>query len=73
MCGGHDRSHSWLMLLGCAVPLLMIFILPLLGVREGWVIPIALLAMLLCHLVVAAVASPSATSDLGSGDSNAHH
>lgn len=41
------------MLVGCLAPLLLIFVLPLAGVREGWVIPIALAAMLACHFVAA--------------------
>lgn len=53
MCCGPGHKHSWLMLLGCLGPLLLIFVLPLVGVREGWVIPIALAAMLACHLLAA--------------------
>ena len=53
MCCGPGNKHSWMMLLGCLGPLLLIFLLPTLGVREGWILPIALGAMLLSHLVMA--------------------
>lgn len=53
MCCGPGHKHSWLMLLGCLAPLLLIFVLPLVGVRGGWVLPVTLGAMLLCHLLMA--------------------
>ena len=75
MSGGHEHRHSWLMLIGCALPLLMIFVLPLLGIRQGWVVPIALAAMLLCHLMTGAVASRGAKGhgEAATGDAHAHH
>ena len=73
MCGGHNSKHSWLVLLGCMVPLLMIFVLPLLGVREGLIVPIALVAMLLCHLVTAGLASRGAADQGTQGGSHVHH
>lgn len=77
MHGGHGHKHSWMMLIGCLVPLLMIFVLPLLGVREGWIVPLALGAMLLCHLVSAAAVARKSKSDKhiddAQGDHDAHH
>ena len=40
--------HSWLMMMGCAVPLVGIILLPLLGVKLGGVLP--LLLILACPL-----------------------
>ena len=42
MCCGPGHKHSWLMLLGCLGPLLLIFLLPAFGVRGGWILPLAL-------------------------------
>lgn len=84
MCCGPGHKHSWLMLLGCLGPLLVIFVLPLVGVREGWVIPIALAAMLACHLLAATfswrrggsdhdAARPTDRARPEGGSSHAHH
>lgn len=76
MCIGIGHKHSWIMLVGCAVPLLMIFVLPLLGVRDGWVVPVALAAMLFCHLITANVAARGARnshSHSTSGEPHVHH
>lgn len=84
MCCGPGHKHSWLMLLGCLGPLLLIFVLPLVGVREGWVIPIALAAMLACHLFAATFSWRRGGSDHDAarptdrirpegGSSHAHH
>ncbi|MFM9994950.1 MAG: hypothetical protein ACKVU4_04015 [Phycisphaerales bacterium] len=70
--------------LGCLGPLLLIFMLPLVGVREGWVIPIALAAMLACHLLTATFswrrsgadhdgAPPTDPGRAEGGNSHAHH
>ncbi|MFA6043728.1 MAG: hypothetical protein WC718_01980 [Phycisphaerales bacterium] len=72
------------MLLGCLGPLLLIFVLPFVGVREGWVIPIALAAMLACHLLTATFswrrsgsdhdgAPPTDPGRAEGGNSHAHH
>lgn len=64
------------MLIGCAVPLLMIFDLPLLGVHEGWVVPVALAAMLVSHFITATFAARGARnghSHPTSGEPHAHH
>ncbi|MGQ0627228.1 MAG: hypothetical protein ACT4PL_03905 [Phycisphaerales bacterium] len=72
------------MLLGCLGPLLLIFVLPLVGVREGWVIPIALAAMLACHLLTATFSwrrggsdrdatPPTESARREGGSGHAHH
>ena len=45
-------SHFWRMLLGCMIPMLMIFVLPLFGVSEGVTLTIFLVLMLGCHLLM---------------------
>ncbi|MEX2016451.1 MAG: hypothetical protein WD873_07400 [Candidatus Hydrogenedentales bacterium] len=45
------KLHIW-MLLGCLVPFLLIFVLPIFGVSEGALVPIFVLAMLGCHLLM---------------------
>ncbi len=40
------------MLLGCMIPIAMIFVLPLLGVREGVTLAVFLVLMLGCHLLM---------------------
>ena len=84
MCCGPGHKHLWLMLLGCLGPLLLIFVLPLVGVREGWVIPIALAAMLACHLLTATFSwrrggsdrdatPPTESARREGGSGHAHH
>ena len=45
-------SHYWRMLLGCMIPILMIFALPLFGVSEGVTLTVFLVLMLGCHLLM---------------------
>ncbi|QDV83750.1 hypothetical protein TBK1r_26920 [Stieleria magnilauensis] len=45
-------SHFWRMLLGCMIPIAMIFVLPLLGVSEGVTLAVFLVLMLGCHLLM---------------------
>jgi hypothetical protein len=84
MCCGPGHKQSWMMLLGCLGPLLLIFLLPAFGVRDGWVIPIALGAMLSCHLMMAGFSwrhgghedhgdGEPQTRPLQTGDTHAHH
>ena len=40
-----------MMLVGCAVPLLLIFLLPAIGMGSGWVLVLAIGAMFACHLM----------------------
>ena len=84
MCCGPGHKHSWMMLLGCLGPLLLIFLLPAFGISGGWILPIALGAMLLCHLAMAGFAwrhgqhkdhceGDPQTHSLQTGDTHAHH
>lgn len=43
-------SHTLRMLLGCLLPLLLIFLLPLFGLGEGVTLFVALVLMFACHL-----------------------
>ena len=43
-------SHTLKMLLGCLVPLLLIFVLPLFGVGEGVTLFVFIVLMFACHL-----------------------
>lgn len=51
-------KHFLIMLLGCALPILLIFLLPVLGVNEGFTLAIFLLLMLGCHLMHFRLHSP---------------
>ncbi len=55
-------KHSWLMMVGCAIPIVGIILLPLLGVKIGGVLP--LLLILACPL--------SMMFMMGSGKGHAH-
>jgi len=45
-------KHTLTMLLGCAVPMLLLFILPVLGVNTGVTMAIVIALMLGCHLLM---------------------
>ncbi|MGE4093975.1 MAG: hypothetical protein AB7G75_24400, partial [Candidatus Binatia bacterium] len=45
-------SHTLRMLLGCLLPLALIFVLPLLGVDQGISLFIFLILMFACHLLM---------------------
>lgn len=45
-------SHTVRMLIGCILPLLLIFVLPLLGVGEGVTLFIFIVLMFACHLLM---------------------
>ena len=45
-------SHFWRMLLGCMVPMLLIFVLPMFGVSEGVTLTVFIVLMLGCHLLM---------------------
>lgn len=45
-------SHSWRMLVGCVLPFLLIFALPLLGVSQGITLFAAMALMFGCHLLM---------------------
>ena len=44
-------KHLLIMLLGCGLPILLIFLLPALGVSEGVTLAVFLVLMLFCHLL----------------------
>ncbi|MGQ9424339.1 hypothetical protein ACXYTJ_00135 [Gilvimarinus sp. F26214L] len=46
------NKHTIMMLVGCLLPLLLIFVLPLLGVDSGVVLWIFIILMFGCHLLM---------------------
>ena len=44
-------KHTLMMVMGCVLALLLIFLLPALGLGGGWVLALAIGAMLACHLM----------------------
>jgi hypothetical protein len=44
-------KHVLMMVIGCGLALLLIFLLPAMGFGSGWVLAIAFGAMMLCHLM----------------------
>jgi len=44
-------KHLLMMVIGCGLALLLIFLLPALGLGIGWVLAVAFGAMMLCHLM----------------------
>ncbi|HUG97786.1 MAG TPA: hypothetical protein VMQ83_01250 [Gammaproteobacteria bacterium] len=44
-------KHALMMVTGCGLALLLIFLLPAMGVGSGWVLAIVFGAMMLCHLM----------------------
>ena len=46
------RKHMFWMIVGCTVSMLLIFLLPLLGITENYIILIFIVAMFACHLLI---------------------
>ena len=46
------NKHTILMLIGCVLPLLLIFLLPLFGITGNISIFVFIVAMFLCHLLM---------------------
>jgi Na+-driven multidrug efflux pump len=46
------KNHGLLMLIGCALPLLLIFLLPAFGVKGDWILFIFIILMFFCHLLM---------------------
>ena len=46
------NKHIILMLIGCALPLLLIFLLPVFGISSNFAVFIFVLAMFFCHLLM---------------------
>jgi uncharacterized protein involved in cysteine biosynthesis len=44
-------KHTLMMVTGCGLALLLIFLLPAMGLGSGWVLAIVFGAMMLCHLM----------------------
>ena len=44
-------KHLLMMVIGCGLALMLIFLLPAFGLGSGWVLAIAFGAMMLCHLM----------------------
>jgi hypothetical protein len=44
-------KHTLMMVVGCGLALLLIFLLPAMGLGIGWVLAVAFGAMMLCHLM----------------------
>jgi len=44
-------KHTLMMVIGCGLALLLIFLLPAMGLGSGWVFVIVFGAMMLCHLL----------------------
>jgi len=68
-------KHTILHLLGCLVPLLVIFLLPLFGVDSGISLLLFIVLMFGCHLFMMRGHGHSDRTDDSShgGDSHAHH
>lgn len=45
-------KHTFWMIIGCTVPLLLIFLLPLFGIRGNYSFLIFIVAMFACHLLM---------------------
>lgn len=63
-------SHSLKMVLGCVLPLLLIFLLPLIGVSEGVTLGLVIVLMFACHLFM--MGGHGHTHDAGSHDEEGH-
>lgn len=67
-------KHALRMILGCTLPLLLLFLLPLLGIGEGVTLFIAILLMFACHLFMTHGHDHGTRKHAPTqGDSHAHH
>lgn len=67
-------KHALRMILGCTLPLLLLFLLPLLGIGEGVTLFIAILLMFACHLFMTHGHDHGTRKhEATQGDSHAHH
>lgn len=46
------RSHALWMLIGCVLPILLIFLFPLFGIRGEWALFVFIVLMFGCHLLM---------------------
>lgn len=65
-------NHALKMLAGCVLPLLLIFVLPLLGISEGVTLFIAMLLMFACHLLMMRGHHSENHENPHNGDHHAH-
>lgn len=45
-------KHNSLMLIGCILPLILIFLLPVFRISGNFLLPLILMLKLLCHLMM---------------------
>lgn len=60
------------MLVGCALPLLLIFIAPLLGIKGNWPVFIFVAAMFACHVLMPMHHHPSDESKKENHEPHSH-
>lgn len=66
-------SHALKMLLGCLVPLLLIFVLPLLGFGQGFSLFVFIILMFGCHLFMMGGHHEKAGHSREQGGDHEHH
>ncbi len=67
-------SHALKMILGCTLPLLLLFFLPLLGIGQGVTLFIAIVLMFACHLLIThGHVHGQDQHAAAQGDTHAHH
>lgn len=44
------KQHGWWMVLGCVLPLVLIFVAPLLGIEGNWSLFLFISLMFFCHV-----------------------
>ena len=46
------NKHSFWMIIGCALPLLLILLMPLFGINSKFSVPVFIVLMFSCHLLM---------------------
>jgi hypothetical protein len=64
-------SHTLKMLVGCVLPLLLLFLLPLFGLGEGITLFVAIILMFACHLLMIRGHEHQSTNQSDKGDRHA--
>jgi cell division protein FtsW (lipid II flippase) len=67
------KNHGLWMIIGCIVPLLLIFILPLFGIRGGGLLFIFLIVMFVAHLFMMAGHKDHRNGGKPPGKGGGHH
>lgn len=69
-------KHTFWMIIGCTVPLLLIFLLPLFGITGNYSFLIFIIAMFACHLIMPMHHSPkheqTNQSEIKEGQNESH-